>query len=62
MIICISNSNSNTPGNEVTDDLLANAFRKYKSFQKSKVIRDKQTGKTRGFGFVSFAHPEDMVM
>ena len=31
-------------GNEVTDDLLANAFRKYKSFQKAKVIRNKRTG------------------
>ena len=27
---------------EVTDDLLANAFRKYKSFQKAKIIRDKR--------------------
>merc|ERR1719262_585543 len=48
-------------GNEVTDDLLANAFRKYASFQKAKVIRDKRTGKTKGFGFVSFGAPEDMV-
>lgn len=48
-------------GNEVTDDLLANAFRKYKSFTKAKVVRDKGTGKTRGFGFISFNHPEDMV-
>ena len=30
-----------TSGNEVTDDLLANAFRKYSSFQKAKVIFDK---------------------
>merc|ERR1711972_152228 len=48
-------------GNEVTDDLLANAFRKYSSFQKAKVIRDKRTGKTKGYGFVSFSAPEDMV-
>merc|ERR1711957_575601 len=47
--------------NEVTDDLLANAFRKYSSFQKAKVIRDKRTGKTKGYGFVSFSAPEDMV-
>merc|ERR1711904_199807 len=40
---------------------LANAFRKYSSFQKAKVIRDKRTGKTKGFGFVSFSAPEDMV-
>jgi len=48
-------------GNEVTDDLLANAFRKYKSFQKAKVIRDKRTSKTKGYGFVSFGQPEDMI-
>merc|ERR1712046_377220 len=48
-------------GNEVTDDLLANAFRKYKSFQKAKVIRDKRSGRTRGFGFASFADPADMI-
>jgi hypothetical protein len=48
-------------GNEVTDDLLANAFRKYSSFSKAKVIRDKRTGKTKGYGFVSFSAPEDMV-
>merc|ERR550537_299902 len=48
-------------GNEVTDDLLANAFRKYPSFQKAKVVRDKKTGKTKGYGFVSFGAPEDMV-
>merc|ERR1711920_1162810 len=42
-------------GNEVTDDLLANAFKK------AKVIRDKRTGKTKGYGFVSFSAPEDMV-
>mmetsp|Transcript_27908 Transcript_27908/g.63474 ORF Transcript_27908/g.63474 Transcript_27908/m.63474 type:complete len:139 (+) Transcript_27908:1640-2056(+) len=35
-------------GNEVTDDLLANAFRKFSSFQKAKVVRDRRTGKTRG--------------
>merc|ERR1712039_464078 len=39
----------------------ANAFRKYSSFQKAKVIRDKRTGKTKGYGFVSFSAPEDMV-
>ncbi|CAD7965556.1 unnamed protein product [Amoebophrya sp. A120] len=48
-------------GNEVTDDLLGNAFRKYKTYQKAKVIRNKRTGKTRGYGFVSFGHPEDMI-
>eukprot|EP00397_Hematodinium_sp_SG-2012_P061873 GEMP01082645.1.p1 GENE.GEMP01082645.1~~GEMP01082645.1.p1 ORF type:complete len:188 (+),score=26.30 GEMP01082645.1:46-609(+) len=48
-------------GNEVTDDLLANAFRTYKSFQKARVVRDKRTSKTKGYGFVSFGQPEDMI-
>ena len=48
-------------GNEVTDDTLANAFRKYPSFQKAKVIRDRRSQKTKGFGFVSFGNPEDMI-
>jgi len=48
-------------GNEVTDDLLANAFRSFKSFQKARVVRDKRTSKTKGFGFVSFSQPEDMI-
>lgn len=40
-------------GNEVTDDVLANAFKKYPSFVKARVIRDKKTLKSKGFGFVS---------
>ncbi len=35
-------------GNEVTDEILATAFRKYSSFLKARVIRDKRTGKSRG--------------
>lgn len=37
-------------GNEVTDEVLANAFRKFKSFQKARVVRDKRTLKTKGYG------------
>ena len=43
----------------MTDEVLANAFRKYSSFQKAKALRDKHTGKTKGFGFVSFAKADD---
>lgn len=46
-------------GNEVTDAVLAKAFSHYKSFAKAKVIRDKVTGKTKGYGFVSFLDPAD---
>lgn len=48
-------------GNEVTDELLSSAFRQYKSFQRARVIRDKRTGKGRGYGFVSFQDPHDML-
>lgn len=40
---------------EVTDDSLAKAFGKYDSVQKARVIRDKRTTKSKGFGFVSFS-------
>lgn len=48
-------------GNEVNDDLLAKAFSKYPSFVKAKVIRDKRTNKTKGFGFVSFTDVTDFA-
>lgn len=41
-------------GNDVTDELLTGAFEKYPSFVKAKVVRDKRTGKSKGFGFISF--------
>ncbi|CAI5466196.1 unnamed protein product [Closterium sp. Yama58-4] len=46
-------------GNEVNDDVLAKAFQKYASFNKAKVVRDKTTGKTKGYGFVSFGEVMD---
>ncbi|CAJ0963657.1 unnamed protein product, partial [Mesorhabditis belari] len=48
-------------GNEVSDELLAKAFRKYPSFLKAKVIRDGRSNKSKGFGFVSFKSQEDYV-
>ncbi|XP_048008422.1 RNA-binding protein 42 isoform X2 [Megalobrama amblycephala] len=48
-------------GNEVNDDILARAFSRYPSFLKAKVVRDKRTGKTKGYGFVSFKDPNDYV-
>ena len=40
--------------NEVNDEVLSSAFKKYPSFQKAKVIMHKITGKTKGYGFASF--------
>ncbi|XP_066575296.1 RNA-binding protein 42 isoform X2 [Amia ocellicauda] len=48
-------------GNEVNDDILGRAFSRYPSFLKAKVVRDKRTGKTKGYGFISFKDPNDYV-
>ena len=48
-------------GNEVSDEALARAFQKYPSLVKARVIRDKRTGKTKGYGFVSFKSSEDFI-
>lgn len=46
-------------GNDVTDELLQSTFEKYPSFVKAKVVRDKRTSKSKGYGFVSFKDPQD---
>ena len=44
---------------EVTDDSLLKAFSKYPSVQKARVVRDKRSTKSRGYGFVSFSGGDD---
>ncbi|OTF75727.1 RNA recognition motif protein [Euroglyphus maynei] len=48
-------------GNDVSDDVLTRAFNRYPSFIKAKVVRDKRTNKSRGYGFVSFKNPVDFA-
>lgn len=48
-------------GNDVNDEVLTRTFNKYPSFQKARVIRDKRTGKSKGFGFLSFKEPHDFI-
>ena len=48
-------------GNEVSDEGLTRAFQKYPSFLKARVVRDKRTGKSKGFGFVSFKDSADFL-
>ncbi|CAO3615887.1 unnamed protein product [Cunninghamella blakesleeana] len=48
-------------GNEVTDETLFKAFAKYPGCQKARVVRDKRSGKTRGYGFISFSDANDFV-
>lgn len=44
---------------EVTDESLLKAFSRYTSVQKARVIREKRTQKSKGFGFVSFSGSDD---
>jgi hypothetical protein len=44
---------------ETTDDSLLKAFAPWKSVQKARVIRDKRTNKSKGYGFVSFSDADD---
>jgi len=44
---------------ETTDDSLLKAFSRWPSVVKAKVIRDKVTTKSKGFGFVSFSNVDD---
>jgi len=46
--------------NDVTDEVLSNAFAKYPTFQKARVIRDKLSSKAK-YGFVAFSDPEDFL-
>ncbi|ROV91772.1 hypothetical protein VSDG_06444 [Cytospora chrysosperma] len=44
---------------ETTDDSLLKAFARWQSVQKAKVVRDKRTNKSKGYGFVSFSDSDD---
>lgn len=48
-------------GKEVTDEVLAHAFKKYPSFIGARVVMDKQNHVTKGYGFVSFSDPADLA-
>jgi cold-inducible RNA-binding protein len=44
---------------DTTDDGLHQAFASYGEITEAKVITDRDTGRSRGFGFVTFAQDED---
>ena len=46
---------------EVTDESLRNAFKKYSSISKVKVIRDKKSERTKGYGFISFLSSDECL-
>ena len=48
-------------GHEVNDDMLYRTFAHLTSLLKARVIRDKRTHKSKGFGFVSFKDSRDYL-
>src|SRR4030067_429287 len=44
---------------DTTDEGLQQAFASYGEITEAKVITDRDTGRSRGFGFVTFAQDED---
>jgi cold-inducible RNA-binding protein len=44
---------------ETTDERLQAAFAPFGEVTEAKVITDRDTGRSRGFGFVTFADPQD---
>ena len=48
-------------GSEVSDEVLGHAFANYPSYQRSRVVKNGRTGKSMGYGFVSFHDPWDMT-
>jgi hypothetical protein len=46
---------------EVTDETLFKAFSKYPTLVKARVVRDRKTTRSKGFGFVSFSTPDDFL-
>jgi len=44
---------------DTTDDGLRQAFTSYGEITEAKVITERDTGRSRGFGFVTFARDED---
>jgi hypothetical protein len=46
---------------EVSDDMLFRAFSRYPTLVKARVVRDKKTDRSKGYGFVSFTDPDDFL-
>lgn len=44
---------------ETTDESLLKAFSRWPTVQKARVVRDKRTSKSKGYGFVSFSDADD---
>ncbi len=44
---------------DTSDDSLRESFSRYGEVTDAKVITDRETGRSRGFGFVTFSEPYD---
>ncbi|HAA56862.1 MAG TPA: RNA-binding protein, partial [Myxococcales bacterium] len=42
-----------------TEDTLLDAFSQFGDVEEAKIITDRETGRSRGFGFVTFANDAD---
>lgn len=47
---------------DTTDDGLREAFEEFGDIIEAKVITDRETGRSRGFGFVTFAQEQDATI
>ncbi|KAJ2849668.1 hypothetical protein IWW36_002472 [Coemansia brasiliensis] len=48
-------------GPDVTSEVLKQHFGKFRSLQRTHVVYEKSTGKSRGYGFLSFGDPDDFL-
>jgi hypothetical protein len=48
-------------GHDATDELLQTTFGKFSGYNMARVVKDKRTGRCKGYGFVSFSKPEGMI-
>jgi hypothetical protein len=48
-------------GPEVTDMMLQQAFSRFGSLTKYRIIRDRKSSKSKGYGFVGFKEPQDFL-
>ncbi len=44
---------------DTTEDGLRDAFSKFGELQEVKIIKDRDTGRSRGFGFITYSQSED---
>ncbi|GJD11820.1 RNA-binding protein 42 [Galdieria sulphuraria] len=48
-------------GHDATDELLQTTFGRFSGYNMARVVKDKRTGRCKGYGFVSFSKPEGMI-